>query len=48
LRLFRKVCFVLFILGLALSVMLAFMGELKAVFWILLVSALIQLVGRLR
>lgn len=44
--LFRKVCFVLFVLGLVLAVVLAFMGEMKAMVWVLIVSGLIQLVGR--
>lgn len=45
---FRKVCFVLFIFGLAVSVVMVLLGDRKAFIWVLVGSGLIQLMGRVR
>lgn len=45
---FKKVCRVLFVLGLALAVALVLAGDRKVYIWVLVMAALIQVIGRVR
>ena len=46
--LFKKVYFFLMAAALSVAVIFAFIGEMEAVIWVLIVTGIIQLAGRVR
>lgn len=45
---FKKVYFFLMAAALSVAVIFAFIGEMEAVIWVLIVTGIIQLAGRVR